>query len=109
MTIALDGAYVDGNINYQQPTTGTTVTLRDQDARVILDPAGTLATLTVKFNPNPLNGQWGIVQTTRAITALTVSPNTGQSIGNGAPTTLAAGQMFTFVFRAANNTWYVAV
>jgi hypothetical protein len=107
MSIALQGAYVDQAFNYQAPATGATITLADDDAHVIIDPAGTLAALTVKMCPNPFNGQFLNVVSSKAITTLTVSPNTGQTIGSGAPTALAAGQGFSAFYREANTTWYI--
>jgi len=70
-----------------------------------LTPAGTLATGTVKMPASPIDGQPVQVSTTQTITALTVVPNTGQTIKN-APTTLAAGTSFLYYYNAAETTWY---
>jgi hypothetical protein len=96
------------NYNYQQPIAGFSLTLGNKNGRVILDPAGALATGTVVMCPNPYDGQEVRVQTSKTITALTVSPNAGQSV-IAAPTTLAAGAKFLAVYRAANTSWYCAV
>lgn len=106
MAIGLQGAYIDQVYNYKTPTTGTTITLDDEDANVLIDPAAGLAALTVKMCAIPLDGQFGRVIFSQAITALTVSPNTGQSVVN-APGTIAAGKEFRFFYRAANTTWYI--
>lgn len=92
--------------DFQTPTTGFTYTVPDGTGKVILDPAGTLATGTITMPAKPNNGQIVRVSTSQTITGLTVSANSGQSIKN-APTTLAAGGNFRYIFRTTNTTWYV--
>ena len=105
MAIGINGPVVDNTINFQSPTTGTTVTLNNGDYHVIIAPSGTLATLTVKMPATPMNFQTINVRFTQAITTLTVSANTGQSMANGSPTTIAAGHFFEVL--NVNNTWYI--
>lgn len=90
---------------YNVPVTGFSLTIGAGIQALILNPAGTLATGTVIMPAAPVDGQVTSVSSTQIITALTVSPNTGQSIAN-APTTLAAGAGFRYLYRAANTTWY---
>lgn len=69
-----------------------------------LTPAGTLATYTVTMPPNPGDKQELLISSTAALTALTVSPNSGQTI-DAAPTTLAAHGAVRFKYLAATTQW----
>lgn len=91
--------------NYQVPLTGFTITVGDTDTKLILDPAGTLATGTVTMPANPTNGQVITIASTKTVTALIVSANTGQTI-NGAITTIAPNGFASWVYRSTNTTWY---
>lgn len=86
------------------PLTGDTVTLVTTNRRTILNPAGTLATLTVDMPASPIDGQLQTVSTTQIITALTVTGG-GHSI-IGQPTALTVGQRFTMIYNLGNTTWY---
>lgn len=92
-------------IEYSVPSTGFAFVVADGTDALILKPAGTLAAGSVQMPPNPVNGQLLRVCTTQTITALTVSPNTGQSV-SGAPSTLAANGFFAMVYRQTDATWY---
>lgn len=93
--------------DFQTPTTGFSLTIAGGTLREILDPAGTLATgtITMPATAGIVDGQIVHVSSSQTITALTVSPNTSQSIKN-APTTISAGGSFAYLWRAANTTWY---
>lgn len=97
-------AIADSGFGYATPSTGGTVTLANSNYHQIIDPAGTLATLTVNMPPNPINGQFVDVRFSQVITALTVSGN-GNSI-SGNPTSAAVGAQFGCIFRTTNTTWY---
>lgn len=105
MTQGFTGAILDSASNFQTPTTGFTITLNNGDWHVILDPASTLATGTITMPPAPFDGQIINIRSSQQITALTISPNAGQSV-KGTPTTLALGGIIEAVYRAANTTWY---
>lgn len=95
-----------GNLyDYQTPATGFSYTIPNTVTHSILNPAGTLATGTITMPASPVDGQINTVATSQTITALTVNPNTGQSIMN-APTTLSAGTGFQYIYRSADTTWY---
>lgn len=84
---------------YFTPLTGTTVQCPSGSLvaeNVILDPAGTLATLTVALPTAPVDGLPIIISTTQAITALTLTTSTG-TISNP-PATLSAGQTIEFKY-----------
>lgn len=70
------------------PVTGATVTLPKGATDVYLTPAGTLATLTVKLPPSPMNGVVVSLASSQVVTALTVQSASGAAVAN-APTALA--------------------
>lgn len=72
---------------------------------MILFAAGTLAAGTVIMPAAPFDGTVVRITAGMTVTALTVSPNTGQSIV-GAPTTILVTTPYGFVYRSANTTWY---
>lgn len=93
---------------YSAPVTGATVQVDDSGSSVwmVLTPAGTLATLTLKM---PLNTGVAdrtelLVNTTQIITALSFDANGGTMVG--APTTLAANAFFRLRFDIVLQTWY---
>lgn len=92
--------------NYQTPATGFSLTLGNNDLDVILDPAGVLATGTITMCPAPVDAQKVKIWTSQTVTALTMAANAGQSLANGAPTTIAAGKSITSIYKASNTKWY---
>lgn len=86
-------------------TTGN-FTINDNTNYCVVD-AGAQATLTVTMPANPQDGQELKVMFAGAITTLTVSPNSGQTIKN-APVTAATDSGFSWFYRSANTTWYRA-
>ena len=92
-------------IEYVTPTTGFNNTIANSTTNYIMEPAGTLASGTVKMPASPVNGQKVTIASTAVITALTHSPNTGQTL-KGALTTIAANGYGTWIYRSTNTTWY---
>lgn len=90
-------------MQYAAPTTGQTVTALVNVEMIMLDPAGTLATLTVIMPPTPFDGQECVIATSQVITALTV---TGTIVG--ALTTLALGGFARFIWSATGAKWFRA-
>jgi hypothetical protein len=93
------------SLTYRAVSTGFTETFAAAQDTMILFNAGTLATGTVTMPASPLNGQVVRVTAAMIVTALTVSPNAGQTMV-GAPTAISTTTPFAFVYRAANTTWY---
>lgn len=95
-----------GDTSIQAPTTGFTITIGDDIKRLILNPAGTLATGTIKFPATPKDGQVVYISSTQTITALTLSGN-GNTVKN-AVTTLTSGPLnaVAYYFDLATTTWY---
>ncbi len=88
------------------PTTGNTVSANGPTQLLLLQPAGTLATLTVVMPSAPVDGQRFKVYSSQTLTALTVNPATGQTINGTAITTLSAGTSFVYIYNGSNSTWY---
>jgi hypothetical protein len=86
------------------PTTGTTITLATINTRTLLNPAGTLAALTINMPAAPVNGQIQRVTSSQIITVLTISGN-GHTLVGGL-TTLSLGGSFTYIYDTATTTWY---
>lgn len=94
----------DQSYSLQVPSTGFTITMAKTSKTLILNPAGTLLTGTINLPASPIDGQEVRVTTSQAITTLTVSGN-GHSIVN-APTTLALGTGFSYIYNTSGTTWY---
>jgi len=90
-------------LNYAAPLTGTTVSLTGAPFAVI-EPAGTLAALTVALPSSPTDGLAIVIGFTRAITAITWSNGTVAAV---APATIAAGTHVQAVYRAASSRWFI--
>ena len=88
------------------PSTGDTITLVTTNTRTILNPAGTIAALTINMPASPVDGQIQMVASTQIVTTLTVSGNGNSIIGN--PVTLAVGQSFSMIYDVGTTTWYPA-
>lgn len=103
---------VDGNngvlqsYDYQVLTTGFTYTFATGTTTLIANPAGTLATGTITMPGSPADGMVVTFMSTQEVTALTISGNSGQSIGGSQTTQLPANSAMSFVYRLTNTTWY---
>ena len=77
------------------PVTGATVQIGAGTSVYQLNPAGTLATLTVKLPASPANGDSVTVVSTQIVTALTLTDAAAGAV-TGAPTALAAAVAVEF-------------
>lgn len=90
-------------IQYETPTTGATVTVSATGhIKLIIDPAGTLATLTVTLPGTPQNNDMVQLGSSQIVTALTM--NGGTVVG--ALTTLAVGGFATYVYSSTAVKWF---
>lgn len=93
---------------YAAPLAGSTTLLRDDQNSLwlILTPAGTLATATLKLPlvSNCVDRQEILINSTQIVTALTIDANGSTVIG--APTALAADGFFRLRWDAVMKTWY---
>ena len=98
---------------YNAPLTGASITLTATTRRLIVEPAGTIAELTVVTPAASalLDNQLLGLCTTQIVSTLTVTAGTGTTVSN-APTALlvpvatGAGSCVEWVYRASNTTWY---
>ena len=94
---------------YAAPSaTGFTAVVTDSSNStwLILTPTGAFAAGTIRLPSKAasLDGQEVVVNTTQAVTALTMDGN-GSTV-TGAPTTLAANAFFRLRYDAVMSTWY---
>lgn len=93
---------------YAAPLAASTTLLTDNQNSVwlVLTPAGTLATATLKLPllANVLDKTEILVNSTQAVTTLTLDANGASIVGD--PTALAANGFFRLRFDAVLKTWY---
>jgi hypothetical protein len=107
MTAKLDGTNgLLQQYDFQTPTTGFSYTFAAGTQVLVMNPAGTLATGTITMPSSPADGMTITFSSTEQITALTLSGNTGQTIGGTQVTLLPANSAVQFVYRLSNTTWY---
>lgn len=88
---------------YAAPATGATVAVSAVNTWLILRPTATIATATITL-PSGASKAEVLVTASNAVTALTVTPASGEAV-QGAPTTLAAGGYFRLRFDGVYDTW----
>lgn len=99
-----------GATQYSVPTAGGTVAVNAGTTNVVLDPAGTLATLTVTLPAatSLTDGQRLRLASSQTITALTVTAGSGTTIAQN-PTALTvsttASYGYEFVYVASATKW----
>lgn len=98
-------AEVDTSYGYFTPSSAGTVTMTAGMGRAIINPAGTLTSLTIILPPNPVEGQVVRGATSQAITIVTMNTSDGSSIIAGL-SSLAVDGTFAFLFRSATTSWY---
>ena len=87
---------VNLGLSYQTPATGGTITIGSTVNALVLNPAGTIATLTINMPASPSNCTVIRISTSQEITAVTMSGN-GNTLFNPA-TTMPAGYSSAWVF-----------
>jgi len=106
MTLKADGTNgILQQYDYQVSTTGFSYTFAAGTTVLVMNPAGTLATGTITMPAAPADGMTITFSSTKQITALTLSGNTGQTVVS-AVTFLPANQATTYVYRLSNTSWY---
>ena len=107
MTVKLDGTNgLLQQYDFQTPTTGFSYTFAAGTQVLVMNPAGTLATGTITMPSSPADGMTITLSSTEQITALTLSGNTGQTIGGTQVTLLPANSAVQFIYRLSTTTWY---
>ena len=95
----------------QYSTSSANEVINNNTGYYILDPGSVIAAKTITMPAVPIDSQevtiaGGNTSGGVTVTALTVSPNAGQTI-NGAPTTLAANGHYKWRYYLADTTWYL--
>lgn len=97
----------------QVHTSGTTVTVSTGVNILYVDPASTLATLTITLPATPnYRGTLdiffgGTLTSGNVVTAITISPNSGQTkLEASTPGYVEAGEHISYQYRVANTKWY---
>lgn len=100
--------------SWQNATGGTSVTINNVQTNFLFNPASLTATYTINLPAAPDEGQlvkihFGgtIGSGSPVVTALTVSPNSGQTIEQPtAPTTAVGGDCLIYQYNKATSIWY---
>lgn len=102
-----------GTYQYVVPLTGDTVTATAYNNQVIVNPAGTIAALTLVTPAATalLDGQSLGFCTTQIISTLTTTAGSGTTVSNAptamlVPVATGAASCVTWRYRQANTTWY---
>lgn len=87
------------------PSSGNTITLSANTYRVIVEPATSIATLTIVLPPLPNDGDVFEIMSTQQILILNITAGNGSVRGNSF--TLNPDSGASWIYRASNTTWYV--
>jgi hypothetical protein len=107
-TLKHSKADVDLSYVVYAPVTGATITMGAGQQRAIINPAGTIAALTVSLPPTPTDGQIAGISSTQIVTVLTVQGGTGGATVTAAPTSFAVDGNYRFIYNASGTTWFPA-
>lgn len=102
-----------GPYQYNAPLTGASLTLTAQQRRLVLEPAGTIAALTVVFPASTglVDNQLMGICSRQVVTALTITNGAGATVLDPptaltAPLTTGAASCVEWVYRITNTSWY---
>lgn len=87
------------------PVTTDSVVIGNNTSLYIINPAGTIAALTVTMPATPTAGQVVTISSSQIVTTLTLSGNTGQTI-IGALAALAVGGFASYIWVNTDSKWY---
>jgi hypothetical protein len=95
----------DKSYAYSTPGAAATVVIADTADRAVMNPAGTLATLTVQLPTcsSTYDGKIAYFSSSQIISALTVTATAGSVLGAGSALTAGSGEQF--LCRGATTTW----
>jgi ABC-type sulfate transport system permease component len=96
----LESNYGGGSITTVTPLTATTVAFGVNQSVMWINPAGTIATLTVLLPPSPVAGQKAEMSFSQIVTALTVQTATGGAVQSTAGVAAAA-----LIYRFVGAAW----
>ncbi len=107
LSVTTSGTLIDKSYNIAVPVTLGTVTMSANQQRQIINPAGTLAVLTVTLPPTPTDGQIAGISFAQAITGLTINAPGGATVV-GPPVSAAINSEFQFLYQASSTSWFPA-
>lgn len=87
------------------PLTAFSLTFGNSQQYYLITPAGTLATGTFTMAPNPGDGQRACIRSTQTQTAVTITANTGQTMGGTAVTAMVANTTYCWFYAASLAAW----
>lgn len=112
-TITIRGTGGSGIDTIQVHTSGTTVAVSTGVNILYIDPASTLATLTITLPATPNHRGTldiffgGTLTSGNVVTAITISPNGGQTkLEASTPGYVEAGEHISYQYRVDNTKWY---
>lgn len=91
---------------YNAPLTGATITMAVSQSAVSLNPAGTIAALTIVLPPTTFDGKMVSIYTSQTISSLTLSTSNSATFVPAAVTTLTANSTVAYVYSLAGNVWH---
>jgi len=102
-------ALASGSYAIVAPLTGASVVIPNNINNYVINPAATIAALTVTMPSSPVDGQIVRISASHTITALTLNGASGQTVSNSPSaitisTTVAYG--YSFIWNASSSTWF---
>jgi hypothetical protein len=91
-------------VRYVAPLTGATITMNGNHNFMYVDPAGTIATLTIKLPPSPTPGMTIDIGFSQIVTTLTINDSAGSAV-TGAATAAAVGVNQIYRWIPDTNKW----
>jgi hypothetical protein len=92
---------------FSAPLTGVTIVMTAEQSIITVNPAGTIAALTVTMPPTLYDGKIVTVFSSQIITALTLNTSNSATFVPAAPTTMAAvNTSYSFIYDKALNQWH---
>lgn len=104
-TLATTANVLVSAYQYATPAAAATVTISANTPVLVLEPAGTLATLTVTLPTTPADGFIQTISSTAIITVLTLAGGGSDTIVN-AIATLAAAGFARYIYKTSTTKWY---
>ncbi len=101
---SFSGGIADASFSLQTPSTGFSIIVPSGVTTLQLVPSGTLASGSITFPSNPVNGQWLLLCSTASVLSCSFVAASGQTI-LGAPTSLPAYVEVSFLYQASASRW----
>lgn len=93
--------------SFSAPLTGATIVMTAEQSIISVNPAGTLAALTITLPPTLYDGKIVTIFSSQILTALTLNTSNGATFVPAAPTAVAAANTaYSFIYDKANNQWH---